>query len=94
MRTTYREFVHALFEVFGLGKDLLPESAFATRDFHCGYYADGDELDAITHHHRDRLEDLYGLFRASWPAPLRLLTRLGRPVARRVLLAQSDFHRT
>jgi nucleoside-diphosphate-sugar epimerase len=92
MRTTYREFVNALFEVFGLGRDLLPESAFATKDFHCGYYEDGGELDAITHHQRDRLEDLYGLFRASWPTPLRLLTRLGRPVARRVLLAQSHVY--
>ncbi|MEA3349265.1 MAG: hypothetical protein U9Q82_01445, partial [Chloroflexota bacterium] len=37
----------------------LPEHAFATRNFHSGDYADGDELNAILHFRRKSLKDYY-----------------------------------
>lgn len=36
-RTTYREYINKMMEIFGLGKNFLPEQAFAKKDFHCGY---------------------------------------------------------
>lgn len=36
-RTTYREYINRMMEIFGLGKGFLPEQAFAKKDFHCGY---------------------------------------------------------
>lgn len=92
-RTTYRTFVARLFDIFGLGRDLLPDEAFALRDFHCGYYADADELDAVVHHHGESLEDLYQQFAAAWPPLLRAAVRTGRPLARAHLLAGSAPYR-
>jgi len=58
-RTTYREFLIRVFSAMGLKKLELPEEAFATRNFHCGYYADSDQLQEILHFQQDSLEDYY-----------------------------------
>jgi nucleoside-diphosphate-sugar epimerase len=92
-RTTYRVFLGRMLEIFGLGADLLPDEAFAPGDFHCGFYADSDELDAVVHHQAESLDDIYQQFAAAWPAPLRVAARLGRPVARAHMLSGSTWYR-
>ncbi len=58
-KTSYRSFLERSFSIFGLGKLNFAPYTFATRNFHCGYYADGDEAEGILQFRRETLEDLY-----------------------------------
>jgi len=55
-RITYRDFLNTLFRVAGLGAPSFPPRAFATQNFHCGFYADGDVLNGILHFRSDDLK--------------------------------------
>ncbi len=54
-RTTYATFLQRSFQIMGLGKLNFPEKSFAEYNFHCGYYADGDDLERILHFRHDTL---------------------------------------
>jgi cholest-5-ene-3beta,7alpha-diol 3beta-dehydrogenase len=54
-RITYRDFLNAVFKMAGLGTPTFPPRAFAAQNYHCGYYADSDVLDAILHFRSDDL---------------------------------------
>jgi len=56
-RTKARDFLRLMFPLWGLDAGILPDYAFATRNFHSGYYLDGDELDQILHFRRKTLQD-------------------------------------
>ncbi|MBA6151331.1 NAD-dependent epimerase/dehydratase family protein [Gelidibacter maritimus] len=56
-RISYEHFLERSFAVFGLGDVDFPEYAFADKNFHCGFYADGDDLENIVQFRRDSLED-------------------------------------
>lgn len=58
-RVSYEDFLQRSFTIFGLGKLDFPKYAFADKNFHCGYYADGDELEKIVHFRKDTLEDYF-----------------------------------
>ena len=58
-RTTYQELLSRSFDIFGLGKLDFPDKAFAEKNFHCGYYDDGDELNNILHFRTETLDDYY-----------------------------------
>ncbi|HOX45911.1 MAG TPA: NAD(P)-dependent oxidoreductase [Myxococcota bacterium] len=89
-RTLYREFLERWFELAGLGRGFLPEEAFAARNFHCGYYADGDELERVLHFQREGLEELFEQVRARFGPLTRAAARLARPLVRTALLAGSE----
>jgi len=55
----YRDFISQSFKNFGLGSLNFPEHTFATKNFHCGYYADGDELEDIVIFRSETLADFY-----------------------------------
>lgn len=55
-RTSYKEFLTRSFRLSGLGKFNFPEKAFAEKNFHCGFYDDGDDLENILHFRNDSLE--------------------------------------
>lgn len=58
-RIRYDDFLSRSFEIFGLGKlNFLPKS-FADKNFHCGYYADGDLLNDLLAFRTDTLEDYF-----------------------------------
>ena len=58
-RIQYDDFLSKSFEIFGLGKlNFLPKS-FADKNFHCGYYADGDLLNDILDFRKDTLNDYF-----------------------------------
>ena len=67
-RTTYQEFLTRSFEIFGLGKPDFPDKTFAEKNFHCGFYEDGDELENILHFRRDSLEDYFKMEKEKVPA--------------------------
>ena len=58
-RMVYEDFLAHSFGIFGLGKlDFAPKS-FAEKNFHCGYYADGDDLNTILDFRKDNLESYF-----------------------------------
>ncbi len=54
-RTTYKFFLAESFKRFGLGTPNFPTKAFAEKNFHCGYYADGNKLEAILKFRKDSM---------------------------------------
>jgi len=48
-RIIYRDFVEIALKTFGINPDVLKEELFATKNFHCGFYADGHQLNDLLH---------------------------------------------
>ncbi len=89
-RITYKEFLSRSFALTGLGKLDFPSKAFAEKNFHCGYYADGDKLEDILHFRKDTIDDYFDQIRKSVPAWQKLLTSLFGKQVKRKLLHQSE----
>lgn len=88
--TTYGEFLAKNFEIFGLGALDFPSHAFATKNFHCGYYEDGQELEDILHFRRDTLTDYYQAVGASIPWIARVAAKATRKIVKSYLLSKSE----
>ncbi len=58
-RILYSDFLSRSFNLFGLGKLNFPKYAFARRNFHCGYYEDGDDLNDILDFRQDNIESYF-----------------------------------
>jgi len=89
-RTTYREYLNRSMEIFGLGKNFLPEDAFATQNFHCGFYSDTDKLEGLLKFQRGTIEDHYDEVAETVNPVQRFFTKLVRPFVRPFLLRHSD----
>ena len=92
-RTTYKEFLARSFAILGLGKLSFPDKAFAEKNFHCGFYGDGDELENILHFRKAGLESYYKKLENSTKSIHRLFTVLFRGAIKRILLKQSGPYR-
>ena len=77
-RTTYAEFMHRSFEVSGLGTPDFVENTFAKKNFHCGYYTDGDELNSIVNFRTYSLNDYFNELENSISPVQRFITKLFR----------------
>lgn len=89
-RTTYKRFLDNAFSIKGLKNLNLPSKAFASRNFHCGYYQDGDELEELLHFRSENLQDYFSQMADRQTAIGRILTTLLNPVIRVALLKKSD----
>lgn len=89
-RITYREFLEKNFEVYGLGKFDLPEEAFARKNFHCGNYIDGDDLEEILHFRRSSTEDYLNMHREKISRSQYYATRMLSPIIKKRLLNLSE----
>ncbi len=58
-RIDYEGFLERSFDIFGLGELNFPEKSFAEKNFHCGFYKDGDDLENILHFRKHSLEDYF-----------------------------------
>ena len=58
-RTTYRDFLINMFKIYGLNIRYLKDIAFAEKNFHCGYFLDGDKLNNILNFRNDTLNSYY-----------------------------------
>ena len=58
-RIDYAGFLKRSFNIFGLGELNFPHKAFAEKNFHCGFYQDGDKLEEILHFRNHSLEDYF-----------------------------------
>lgn len=89
-RTTYKELLSASFQIFGLGKLDFPEKTFAKKNFHCGFYADGDDLENILHFRKDTLQDYYRIEKMKVPAWKKGLTYIVKKPVKWYLLKISE----
>ena len=89
-RTTYEELLIQMFEIFGLGKLTFPNKAFAEKNFHCGYYKDGDDLENILHFRNDTMESYYIREKLKIPLWRKWLTYIFKSQIKNLLLKKSE----
>lgn len=89
-RVEYRELLSRTFDVLGMDFSKLDENAFATRNFHCGFFKDSDELEQILHFQRDSVETYLQWISETMPRWRRIVVSLVRKRAIRFLLSKSD----
>lgn len=80
-RSTYEEFLERSFKIAGLGKlDFAPKS-FADKNFHCGFYQDGEDLENIIHFRRDSMDSYFEREKGKISCIKKLITSiLRRPI--------------
>lgn len=80
-RTTYRDFLLHMFRIYGLKFAYLKEYSFAEKNFHCGYYLDGDRLDNIVHFRYDTIDSYYQRIDSETKCITRFFSRiLSKPI--------------
>lgn len=89
-RTSYEDFLSRSFKAFGLGKMNFPSQAFAEKNFHCGYYADGDDLQELLHFRRDTLTNYFEKLNASVSPIKKTLASVFRGSIKNHLLKKSE----
>lgn len=89
-RTDYRGFLERSFQISGLGKLSFPENAFASQNFHCGFYDDGDELENILHFRRHGLDDYFEMEKEKFSNFKKFGASLLRYPIKQHLLRQSE----
>ncbi|MDN4753114.1 NAD(P)-dependent oxidoreductase [Porphyromonadaceae bacterium W3.11] len=87
--TIYGDFLQNNFKIYGLGALDFPQHAFATQNFHCGFYEDGDILNDILDFRRDTLDDYYQALRAKTPSIQRWATKGLSKLVKSYLLSKS-----
>ena len=89
-RATYREVLDRHLSIMGLGTGLIPDEAFAEGNFHCGFYRDSEELDALIGHHRDGLDEWFQAVKDRVNPLLPMLAGAFKPVARWYFTSRSE----
>ncbi len=89
-RIIYHDFLSRNFELFGLGAADFPAHAFAEKNFHCGYFADGDQLEEIVSFRKDTMESYFKQIKASISPLRRFMTSLFKSFIKKYLLKQSE----
>jgi nucleoside-diphosphate-sugar epimerase len=92
-RVVYRNLLNGCFARTGLGEMDFPPEAFAEQNFHCGYFADSDELECILHFQRDSFADYLDWYTEHLPPLRKPLATWLRGVIKPQLLRQSDPYR-
>lgn len=89
-RISYSDFLSRSFEIFGLGPMDFQENSFARKNFHCGYYEDGDVLNDILGFRRDSIDDYFINLKKSIPPVKKIATTLLRRLIKLNLERQSE----
>ena len=91
-RVIYRDLLNGCFARTGLGEMDFPPEAFAEQNFHCGYFADSDELERILHFQRDSFEDYLDWYTQHLsPTRMRLATWLRRVIKQQLLQRSEPY---
>jgi len=90
MRLTYKEFLSKSFEVMGLGTLDFPLHSFAERNFHCGFYLDGDMLEHIVQFREATLESYFTDLDHSLSRVKKALIKLFRKIIKSYILKHSE----
>ena len=89
-RISYQDFLTRAFKSFGMGKVNFPKYTFASMNFHCGYYMDGDDLEDILGFQSDTLETYFKRFHESVPPIQRFFTKPFAGIAKWYLRTLSE----
>lgn len=89
-RISYEEFLSRSFHIFGLGKLDFPPKAFAEKNFHCGDYIDGDELEKILEFRRQDIDDYFSMVKNSGSSFTRMISSLFKKQIKKGMLKKSD----
>ncbi len=89
-RILYKDFLDRSFRIFGLGGLDFPPQAFAKRNFHCGYFKDSNELEAILHFQQDDIETYFKRVEASVTIIQKFFTYLFHKMIKASLLKKSE----
>jgi nucleoside-diphosphate-sugar epimerase len=90
-RTTYRDYINDMMEIFGLGTNFLPEQAYEEKDFHCGYM-DTTRSQELLKYQRTTLQDYYKEVRQKVGSK-KYFMKMVKWAIRLNLLKQSDAYR-
>ncbi len=89
-RTTYEKFLEDSFKIAGLGKLDFPPNSFAEKNFHCGFYSDGDDLERILKFRKDNLKDYFEKEKQKVSTFRKTITRLFKMPIKMYLQKQSE----
>ena len=89
-RLTYKSLLSASFEIYGLGQFDFPAKAFAEKNFHCGHYVDGDELEEIVHFRGNGISDYYSMLERKISPLQKRITRIFRGPIKFFILLRSE----
>ncbi|RLD75279.1 MAG: NAD(P)-dependent oxidoreductase, partial [Bacteroidetes bacterium] len=89
-RTTYKDFLSRSFSISGLGKLNFPKNTFAEKNFHCGFYHDGDDLENILRFGNDTLESYFEKEKLKISLWKKTLTSIFKNQIKNHLLKQSE----
>lgn len=89
-RILYGEFLSRSFEIFGLGRPDFKVNSFAGKNFHCGYYADGDILNNILDFRRETIDDYFIKLEKSISPARKFVTSLFKGIIKNMLQKKSE----
>ena len=89
-RISYKGFLERSFKIFGLGQMNFPKHSFADKNFHCGYYEDGNALEQILHFRKDSLEDYFKMEEEKVSFGRKIATQLFNKPIKWFLLQKSE----
>ncbi|WP_017259188.1 NAD-dependent epimerase/dehydratase family protein [Pedobacter arcticus] len=89
-RIKYEDFLAKSFDIYGLGKLAFPPKSFAEKNFHCGYYSDGDILENILKFRRNDLDDYFEKEKQKVSTLQKVATTILRVPIKSYLLKQSE----
>jgi nucleoside-diphosphate-sugar epimerase len=89
-RIDYRDFLSRSFKIFGLGKLDFADNSFAKKNFHCGYYDDGDILNAILDFRKETIEDYFENLKISISPFRKIMTIILRKIIKHNLQKKSE----
>ena len=92
-RIKYKQLLNNIFKILGLGENLLPEEAFATKTMgHNGFFIFGDRnpVEDLIHYQRYTLEDYYRKKEKAVSIGKKVLVKLFKPMVKRKLLNISE----
>jgi nucleoside-diphosphate-sugar epimerase len=88
-RTTYGEYLKRMLALFGFGRKILPEKAFAKKGYHCGFM-DSEKSEKLLHFQKNSLDEYYGRV-GKQVKNLRFFVPLFKDLILRMLLKQSPY---
>ena len=90
-RISYREYLNEMLDIFGIGTNVLPEEAFSTKGFHCGFMTT-DKSQSLLNYQRHTIDDYFYEVRKK-VAFTRLWMIIFRPFAKKYLLNKSYYYK-
>jgi nucleoside-diphosphate-sugar epimerase len=90
-RITYREYLNEMLEIFGIGNNVLPDEAFSTKGFHCGFMTT-ERSQFLLNYQRHTIDDYFYEVRKKVTFS-RFWTMMFRPFAKKYLLNKSDYYK-